>query len=788
MALTLWSAPTLAQGPDDTGALLGRVIDQRTGRPVNDAAIMVLGPSGAEVASSRSQTDGSFELAGIPAGIYRLEVEATDFRPAAEPSQRVIAGKTQVVAFELAARSGDIEEVIVVAARALDTGQFGSVSSTVLNREEIRRAPGTAGDIFRGLNQLPGVVATGEFSNFSVRGRGPRDNLILIDDIPYDRTVHFDQSLGETEELGGGGRFSIFGQNVIGRAEFQPGGWEAAYGGANGSLLRLGLAEGNSESPFFSIKADLAGAELLYDGPTAGLDNTSMLVSARYYNFGPLFDLIGQDDLGTPELADLIVKTTTELTPRSTLSVLAIYTPETFSRDAANVVVASENFEDIILLETEQHAGVIGATLEQLVGEQGELRNSIYLRFADDDSRQGEAIPEFTEGEITADSLFVDPDILRLRERESELGWRLDYSTSNRLGKFSAGSRLTYLNTNYEQSLRRDFNLYEFDGTDTRPTPDQFFVTLTPAQFDQQLDENALRAAVYLDQQFDLGNFSIIPGLRADYDELLSDFNLSPRLSLDWQLRPSTRLSATAGVYIQAPRLLEIAANAGNLSLEAEKMRQFSVGLEQYFGDDLVMLLEGYFQDLDQLLTDQERVTGALTNEGVGETYGVDWSLRKRFSNRWSASARYGYNRARRDFRDGQGRFDADFNRPHVANITLNYEPGKRWAFAAQYQYASGAPTDQVIIRDDVLGEAQPLRSSLERVARNVDRLDAFSSLNVRVDYRQRLRGLSLIAFVDVINVLGSENQSSLEFSPVTGEFADTSFTTFPQLGITVEF
>ena len=34
----------------------------------------------------------------------------------------------------------------------------------------------------------------------SVRGRGPRDNLIFVDEFPFDKAVHFDATLGEDED------------------------------------------------------------------------------------------------------------------------------------------------------------------------------------------------------------------------------------------------------------------------------------------------------------------------------------------------------------------------------------------------------------------------------------------------------------------------------------------------------------------------------------------------------------------------------------------------------------
>ena len=71
-------------------------------------------------------------------------------------------------------------------------------------------------------------ASASEFASFSARGRGPRDNLLFVDDFPFDKAIHFDATLGEEEDVGGGGRFSIFAPNVISGAEFSPGGWGAA--------------------------------------------------------------------------------------------------------------------------------------------------------------------------------------------------------------------------------------------------------------------------------------------------------------------------------------------------------------------------------------------------------------------------------------------------------------------------------------------------------------------------------------------------------------------------------
>ncbi len=222
-----------------------------------------------------------------------------------------------------------------------------------------------------------------------MRGRGPRDNLILIDGIPFDKVVHFDQTLGEDEDIGGGGRFSIFAPNIIGGASFEQGGWSAAYSGRNGSLLLLDIAAGNPNTPTVSARLDFAGGEITYDGPSYVSGNTSLLLSARYFDFGNVFNLIGQDDIGDPEISDVIFKSVTEVSDSHTVEVLAIYSPEDFVRDAGNVL-KSPDFEDSDLLRSEQDTLLIGGSWKWLIGRTGQLTNRVFLRDSDKTSTQGE--------------------------------------------------------------------------------------------------------------------------------------------------------------------------------------------------------------------------------------------------------------------------------------------------------------------------------------------------------------------------------------------------------------
>lgn len=126
------------------GAVRGRIVDSVTGRAVPTATVSL-------VRNQRVQGTVETDAAG-----------------------------TFAVEFSLVRGSDDALSEVVVSARTTTEDPRATPNTVQLEREEIRRNPGSAGDVFRALDVLPGVVSTGEFSSFTVRGKGPRDNLILI--------------------------------------------------------------------------------------------------------------------------------------------------------------------------------------------------------------------------------------------------------------------------------------------------------------------------------------------------------------------------------------------------------------------------------------------------------------------------------------------------------------------------------------------------------------------------------------------------------------------------------
>jgi hypothetical protein len=759
-----------------------RVVSAETRRAVEGASVDVSARDG-ESASALTDSEGVARFLALETGLYTLSTTAPGYAEALEPSVRVVARSITPLRIEMVPVAEGLDEVVVVA-RAVQADLHGAVSSTYLNREELRSAVGAGSDVMRALDGLPGLVSTGDFANFSVRGRGPRDNLIFVDGLPFDKVVHFDQTLGEEEDIGGGGRFSIFAPNSIQGAEFSPGGWSAAYSGRSGSLLQLDVV-GGSPTPSASLRIDIAGFELGYDGPSGFHDDTTLFLTARSFDFGRVFDMIDEKDIGQPELSDFILKTVTEFDARNSFEILAILAPETYTRDIDNVL-ESPDFEDVALLDSEQDLGLVGFTWRRLVGESGEWTNKFYFRDSDKTSSEGEAYPDLVPAGTPADEIPVRERLITVDEKETEIGWRSDYSSLNRFGSASVGLRVVQTDVDYSTFLREDWIRFVYRSTDPRP-PGQQYIVLTPDNVNSAYAATETNYSAYAEQVFELGDWELRAGLRYDRDGFADESLVSPRLAANWRLAATTRLSATAGIFYQSPRYLVRAASPENFGISNEKITHYSIGIEQDFGRNWRLLVEPYYQQLDDLVVVEGRSSGRVNNNGEGTNYGVDVVLSRFFDNGWFANATYSYNNARYDDNDGNGKYDADFNRPNFFSIGGSWEINERWKIGARWKWANGRPADDFIINEDVLGPGQPLRYSKELTAKNALRLEDYHSLNLRVDYRRPVGPVDLVAFIDIINVYGGPGANSQEFDPRNGINVVEENEAFPIIGIIFE-
>ncbi|MEM6514333.1 MAG: TonB-dependent receptor [Pseudomonadota bacterium] len=732
--------------------------------------------------------NGAAVLSDLPIGFFALRAESEGYMTAVEPTVQVLERRTGRVRFELQPVTDAVDE-IVVSARAREADAFGPVSSSFRNREELRNAAGSGSDVMRALSGLPGLASRGAFASFSVRGHGPKNNLIFVDGFPFQQVVHFQQSLGEEEDIVNGGRYSIFAPNAVAGAEFSPGGWSAQFGGQKASLLQLELVDG-APSPIASMRVDLAGLEFQYEGPSGFHDDTAMFVQARQFDFGQLFETIGQEDIGSPVMTDVIVKTNTQIDANDEFEFLAIYAPETYTRDVDNVLAGEEeeeSIEDLSLVDVDQDLALIGGTWRHLFGNDGRWTNRLYYREFDKVSSEGESFPDLVPPGSTADLVPVRENLLTIREKESELGWRSDVFVGNGLGLFTAGLRLTSNDIDYSTELREDWIRYVFESDDPRP-PGANYIILQPEGIDSTYSASETNYAAYAEQVFDFGAATFRTGLRYDRNGFSDENLVSPRIAFNVTVSPRLRLSASTGMYYEAPSTLARAADPENFNLESEELTHFGLGLNYQWNDDINVMVEAYYQQLDNLLVPDSRTNARISNAGTGTNTGIDVVLTRRFARGWSADLAYSWNDFRIDDNDGLGEYDTDFNREHFLSMGGRWEISKRWQVSGRWRYGTGQPADRYITHEDVLAPDPPVRFSREITETNVVRSDAFHSLDLRVDYRRPIGPVDFVLFLDILNVYGGPSGEPPELNILRGDEIGDDGDSLPLLGLIFEY
>ncbi|HEX4850286.1 MAG TPA: TonB-dependent receptor, partial [Puia sp.] len=173
--------------------------------------------------------------------------------------------------FLLAPKVSTNEEVIVYSKRRdanVKNAQMGKID---LSMNQIKSLPVLFGelDIMKTLQLLPGVSNAGEGNTgLYVRGGGPDQNLILLDDAIVYNTGHLF------------GFFSIFNSDAIKNTSLIKGGMPAQYGGRLSSVLDVSMKEGNMNKIQVDGGIGLIASRISIQGPIKK-QKASFIVSAR---------------------------------------------------------------------------------------------------------------------------------------------------------------------------------------------------------------------------------------------------------------------------------------------------------------------------------------------------------------------------------------------------------------------------------------------------------------------------------------------------------------------------
>ena len=241
--------------------LNGYVKDTTSGELVIGATIAING-------KSVSSNQYGFFSVTIDAGEYDVLVSHVSFLT---QSFHISLQKNIEHTIFLFPRSAEMNEVVVYSKRRdanVRNAQMGRIDLSV---NQIKNIPAFLGevDILKTIQLLPGVRNAGEGNaGFYVRGGGPDQNLILLDDAVVYNTGHLF------------GFFSIFNSDAIKNVSIIKGGMPAQYGGRLSSVLDVSMKDGNSNQFQTEGGIGLIASRISVQGPIKK-DRASFIVSGR---------------------------------------------------------------------------------------------------------------------------------------------------------------------------------------------------------------------------------------------------------------------------------------------------------------------------------------------------------------------------------------------------------------------------------------------------------------------------------------------------------------------------
>ncbi len=170
------------------GEIRGAVLDRATQHPLPGATVAVLDTERGTVADA----EGRFALPRMPAGVHRLRVSMIGYAAIVRTDVVVRPRRVTDVEIELDAEVVDLGEETVVVADYFSDAAGEAVGGVSFSFEEVRRSPGSAGDISRLLQAMPAVnMNTDERNDLIVRGGSPTENLVLVDHVEVPNINHF---------------------------------------------------------------------------------------------------------------------------------------------------------------------------------------------------------------------------------------------------------------------------------------------------------------------------------------------------------------------------------------------------------------------------------------------------------------------------------------------------------------------------------------------------------------------------------------------------------------------
>jgi CarboxypepD_reg-like domain/TonB dependent receptor-like, beta-barrel/TonB-dependent Receptor Plug Domain len=746
--------PLLAE--EQRGTIKGTITDKETQSPVIGANVFLLDTS----LGAATDEKGNYTINKVPVGNYVLNVSFIGYEPVKKTDVIVrpqhitwVNGTLEISALET--------DAIVV-----EGGYFSQaeekVSSINFSAEEIRRAPGSAGDVSRIIYGLPGIAKINDQKNtLLVRGGSAFENAFYVDNIEIPNINHF-PDLGSSA-----GPIGILNVDFIEDVDFSAGGFSAAYGDRLSSVMNISFREGNREHYNTQFDFNFAGIGGIIEGPVAN-GKGSWFFSARQSYLNLILNAIGEDESSIPNYADIQGKFVYDISDKSQISIINITAVDDISGSRQGSIDQDESH-----YANFKYTGITtGINWRYLWQDAGYSNTSLAATSRKYDAtvhttRDAALVADWTTSDISfnlRNSNYYKFD----NSHKVEFGMEVKHLISdfdNYYGEYND----VLGNVTAEYTINKKINSDKYDGFASYIWSPVKRLTLTP-------------------------------GIRIGYFSYNKHYTLDPRFSITYQFNDKTSMTASAGLYHQNVPLILLSQNEANKNLKDMQARQYILSLNHLLTEDTRLTIDLFDKQysrfpvdplqpsifiLDQSSNSMSIINGnPLLSKGEAFSRGVEVIVQKKLAQSFYGMISGSFSQAKYTALDDIERNRLYDNR-YTFNIEGGYKPNKYWEFSTRWIYAGGSPYTPF----DIEKSTAARRGVFDEDQINGKRKADYHSLNIRADRRFYFNSSSMIIYLSIWNAYGRENISEFEWNENNNALQkSTQWGMLPVFGIEYEF
>ncbi len=688
--------------------LSGYVKDKKSGETLIGANIVNMdNPS----LGSTSNTYGFYSLT-LPEGSYNIVFSYLGYA-----DQKFQIDLKKDIQFNVELEDGLLMDEVVITSnkeekrKNVEGTQMGTIELPI---ENIKKLPAIFGevDILKALQLLPGVLSSGEGNaGFYVRGGGPDQNLVLLDEAVVYNAGHML------------GFFSVFNADAIKNTTLIKGGMPANFGGRLSSVLDIQMKEGNDKTYQVEGGIGLISSRLTVQGPILKEKSSFIISGRRTY----ILDLVqpflkGSSFEGTNYyFYDLNTKWNYKFSNKDRL-----YFSGYFGND---VLRFRQPTRDLSLdLPYGNKTGTLRWNHlfnERLFMNASLVYNDYQFKFKGGQDK------------------FVFNVFSGVKDWNAKLDFEYFPNTNH---TFRYGTNYTYhtLTPNTASATNGEVD---------------FQTTIMP--------KYAHETAVYILDDFKLSKkWGINAGLRYSFFQQVGPYTskltgeeygrlekvklytgFEPRVSVNYKMSPS--FSIKSGITATTQYLHLVSNSSSTLpadvwvpSTELVKPQrgvQYALGFfKNLKNDDYETSVEVYYKDLENQIDYADNFVNDISIDvedafvfGKGRAYGAEFFIKKSKGalNGWIG---YTISRTERTFpKIENGRwYPAVYDRTHDVSVVVNYKPFKKWDFGAIFIYGTGklfTPVQGFFFVEQNLNQFYGPRNSA--------RLDAYHRVDLSATY-----------------------------------------------------